>query len=111
MSSRGRRKVRWVPPESFSHRLPLAVDAIMIPRIAKRLRAVPLPAGTLPGNHSLVVVSGRPPEEISRWLNHPAVQAQADALAPAIDNGYRSYTATLARALIIPRAAISAEYT
>ena len=36
-------------------------------------------------------------------LSDPAVQAQADALARRIDNGYRDYTASLLRELVIPR--------
>lgn len=36
-------------------------------------------------------------------LADPVVQAQAEALAPPIENGYRCYTATLLRQLIIPR--------
>jgi hypothetical protein len=41
-------------------------------------------------------------------LTDPAVRAQADALALPVDNGYRSYTATLLRALTIPRHLIPA---
>jgi len=102
MSPRGRRAVRWLPPESFAHRLPLAVDAIMVPRIARRLRAIPLAAGVLPIDHGLVVVSGRRPDQVAEWLNHPAVQAQANALAPRLENGFMSLTATLLRALVVP---------
>src|SRR3546814_18308873 len=56
MSQRGKRIPRWLPPETFTGKLPLAVDAVLIPRIAKRLRPVLLPAGMLPINHNLVVV-------------------------------------------------------
>ena len=59
MPERGRRSQLWQPPERFDHHLPLATEGILVPRIAKTLRAVPLPAGMLPINHSLVVVVGK----------------------------------------------------
>jgi hypothetical protein len=104
MPLRGRRAARrWLPPETFAGRLPLDHDAVLVPRIAKHLKAVRLPAGRLPVNHQLVIVSGRPVAAITAMLADPVVQAQADALALQIENGYRSYTATLLRQLIIPR--------
>ncbi|MBI5940131.1 MAG: N-6 DNA methylase [Caulobacterales bacterium] len=109
MPPRGRRATRWVPPETFIGRLPLDVDAVMVPRIAKRLRAIPLPAGTMPINHNLVVVSGHPVAAMVAWLNHPAVQAQADALSLRLENGYASFTATLLRQLRIPAELIACE--
>ena len=102
MPGRGRRTCRWLPPETFTGRLPLDRDAVLVPRIAKRLKAVLLPAGRLPVNHQLVVVSGLPAAAILSMLADPAVQAQAEALALRVDGGYRSYTATLLRQLIIP---------
>jgi hypothetical protein len=99
----GRRGIRWLPPETFTGRLPLDDDAVLVPRIARRLKAVLLPAGCLPVNHQLVVVSGLPAAAILSMLADPAVQAQAEALAPRVDGGYRSYTATLLRQLVIPR--------
>lgn len=109
MPQRGRRATRWLPPETFSHRLPLAVDAVLVPRIAKRLTAIRLPAGFLPVNHNLVVVSGHAPEVVQGWLNAPEVQAQADAIALRLENGYASYTATLLRQLRIPAASIGGQ--
>ncbi len=104
MPGRGRRTVRrWLPPEKFAGRLPLDRDAVLVPRIAKRLTGIRLPAGRLPINHGLVVISGFPVDEVMNMLNDPAVQAQADALALGVDGGYRSYTATLLRQLVIPR--------
>jgi len=103
MPERGRRAVRWLPPEAFAGRLPLPYDAVLVPRIARQLRAVLLPAGRLPVNHQLVVLSGLPPADIMAMLTDPAVQAQADALALPVDSGYRSYTATLLRAITVPR--------
>src|SRR3546814_2141716 len=54
MSQRGKRIPRWLPPETFTGKLPLAVDAVLIPRIAKRLRPVLLPAGMMPINHNQI---------------------------------------------------------
>ena len=102
MSQRGKRTPRWLPPETFSGKLPLPVDAVLIPRIAKRLRPVLLPAGMMPINHNLVVVSGLPADQLIKMLNHPAVQKQAEAQSLRLENGYRSFTATLLRRLIIP---------
>lgn len=102
MPVRGLRGLTWLPPETFADRLPLAVDAVLVPRIAKRLRAIPLPAGVMPLNHNLVVVSGHPVETMIGWLQHPSVQAQAAAIALRLENGYASFTATLLRQLRIP---------
>ena len=57
----------------------------------------------LPVNHQLAVISGLPVPAVITMLSDPAVQAQADALARRIDNGYRDYTASLLRELVIPR--------
>lgn len=102
MPPRGRQKTRWLPPEPFDGKLPLEVDAVLVPRIATTLRAIPLPAGTMPVNHNLVVVSGMPATELRRILEHPLVREQADSIALRLENGYHSYTATLLRALVIP---------
>jgi hypothetical protein len=104
MPPRGRRTGDWwLPPETFAHKLPLDHDAVLVPRIAKRLTPIRLPAGILPVNHNLVVVSGEPPERVIGWLNDPHVQAQADAISLRLENGYASYTATLLRQLRIPK--------
>jgi hypothetical protein len=94
MPLRGRRNVRWLPPETFAGRLPLDQDAVLVPRIAKRLAGIRLPAGRLPVIPVAAVVN---------MLDDPVVQAQANALTLGIDNGYRSFTATLLRQLVIPR--------
>lgn len=106
MPKRGQRTPDWLPPEPFSGKLPLTHDAILIPRIAKRLTPIRLPAGTMPINHNLVVIAGIAFERLAEMLNHPEVQAQADALSLRLENGYRSYTATLLRQLIIPHSVI-----
>ncbi|QAY80179.1 N-6 DNA methylase [Sphingosinicella sp. BN140058] len=104
MPKRGRRTPVWLPPERFDGKLPLDRDAVLIPRIAKRLRPILLPAGVMPINHNLVCLAGVDAPELMRMLNDPAVQEQADVLAVRLDGGYRSYTATLLRQLVIPRA-------
>lgn len=102
MPNRGRRGTPWLPPESFSGRLPLSADAVLIPRIARRLRPVRLPAGHLPNDHNLIVISQLDPLRLIHILEDESVQAQAEVLAPRIDGGYRSYSATLLRQLVIP---------
>lgn len=106
MPPRGRQRLRWLPPEPFDGKLPLETDAVLVPRIATTLTAVPLPAGTMPVNHNLVVVSGLPADVLVRVLHHPSVRAQADAVALRLENGYRSYTATLLRSLRVPERAL-----
>lgn len=109
MPPRGRNNPRWLPPEPFAGKLPLGHEAVVVPRIAKRLTGLRLAAGVLPINHQLVVVSGLPADLIIAMLDDPLVQAQTDALALGIDNGYRSYTATLLRNLIIPGYLVQSE--
>ena len=102
MPPRGRRRVRWLPPERFDGRMPLEEEAILVPRIARRLRAIRLPAGHLPTNHSLVVASGLPATLIKTILEDPRVQAQADAYSLRLEDGHRSYTATTLRRIVVP---------
>lgn len=102
MPARGRRRIPWLPPETFAGRLPLECDAVLIPRIAKRLRPILLPGGYLPINHNLVVLSGLPADQIIGWLNDPRVQEQARGLALRLENDYLSITATTLRRLTIP---------
>jgi hypothetical protein len=102
MPKRGRQRLRWLPPEPFEGKLPLRVDSILVPRISRTLRPVLLPAGTMPVNHNLVVVSGGDPADLIAMLRDPRVTAQADAMALRLESGYRSYTATLLRNLVIP---------
>ena len=111
MPNRGRRAVRWLPPETFTGRLPLDRDAVLVPRIARRLTGIRLPAGRLPVNHGLVVISGVPVESVLAMLDDPEVQAQANDLSLGIDNGYRSFTATLLRQLVIPRRHLTEDLT
>ena len=109
MPKRGIRPVLWHPPERFDQHLPLNHEAVLIPRIAKSLRPIIIPAGYLPINHSLVIASGLPASDIAAMLLHPMVQQQANILAQRVESGYRSYTASLLRELIIPYDAIESQ--
>lgn len=108
MPPRGKRATRWLPPETFAHRLPLKAPALLIPRIARRLRTIPLPENVLPTGHNLVLASGARPEVIAGWLNHPEVQAQALQLAPRLENSFASFTTRFLRELRIPHAVLGA---
>jgi hypothetical protein len=103
MPRRGMRGTPWLPPETFAGRLPLGADAVLIPRIARRLRPIRLPAFHLPIDHHLIVSSPFGPDRLIEILEDPCVQAQANVLAAPIEGGYRSYSANLLRQLIIPR--------
>lgn len=50
MPSRGRRLIRWLPPETFTGRLPLPHEAVLVPRIAPAMarRAAPRPGSCAP---------------------------------------------------------------
>lgn len=107
MPARGRRTIKWLPPERIGPHFPHDEETVLVPRIAKKLRAVILPPGMLPVNHSLVVISSEHgAKNIKAMLDHPIVQQQANALASPIEGGYRSYTATLLKQLVIPQGAM-----
>jgi tRNA1(Val) A37 N6-methylase TrmN6 len=108
MPKGGRRVPRWLPPEPFAGKLPVDQDAVLVPRIATHLRAIRLPAGVIPANHQLVVVSGLPVPVMIAMLTDAAVQAQADALSRRVDGGYQDYTAKMLRQLVIPRDLVEA---
>ncbi len=111
MPPRGQRSTRWLPPEPFAGRLPLDVDAVMVPRIAKRLKPVRLPAGRLPVNHNLVLEpSTLSVERLIAILESPELQRQAEQLSVSVDNGYRSFSATLLRQLVVPKHLLTADF-
>lgn len=94
---------RWLPPESFA-RMDLSKSSLLIPRIAASLRPVRIPAGILPLDHGISIVSAGELEldEIERALLHPDVEAWVRARAPRLENGYFSLTTTLLRELPVP---------
>lgn len=92
----------WVPPESIAS-FPWATEALMIPRIAKGIRPIRLPAGVCPLNHNLTVVAGvLPIEVLEAALTAPETQAWIMAHAPRLENGYYSITTNLLRRMPLP---------
>lgn len=102
MAARGRKGRPWMPPESF-HRMNLQVPSLLVPRIAKSPRAIPIPAGHLPINHNLSIVTAQE-ETLSRirWaLSRPLAQRWVQEHAAPLENGYFSLTTTLLRKMPI----------
>lgn len=99
MAPRGRRTPFWLPPESWGD-LPLPHESLVIPRIAKRLRPVLLPAGVLPINHNLSLISANIPAAVlARALAAESVQEWIHLRAARLENGYLSITPSLLRSL------------
>lgn len=93
----------WMPPETIT--LDLSRPSILVPRIARRLRVVHLPAGVLPINHNLQVVNaadGVPLERVAEILSCEETQAWIRRHAPRLENGFLSITTTLLRRLPLP---------
>jgi hypothetical protein len=93
----------WLPPESIN--LPLTGERMMIPRIARRIRAVPLPEGVLPLNHNIQIAipaTGVSMELVRAVLLSDEAQAWAQSTAPHLENGYLSLTTMLLRRMPIP---------
>lgn len=90
---------RWLPPESWGP-LPHGREALLVPRIARELVTYRLPAGVLPINHNLTVVSPEVPiGELERAMRAPHAQAWIAAHAPRLESGYLSITTNLLRKL------------
>jgi hypothetical protein len=97
MPARGRRTDWWLPPESVM--MDLSRPSLLIPRIAKRLRVIRLPAGILPINHNLQVVADDDLDNIERMLLSEQAQTWVARNAPRLENGYLSITTRLLRRL------------
>ena len=100
MPKRKGKRPYWIPPETIT----LNVDrpSLLVPRIARRLRAIRVPAGILPINHNISVVSedgGLSLDELERLLTCEASQAWMRRNAPRLENGYLSVTTGLLRRL------------
>lgn len=98
MPPRGQQRPYWLPPELI--KLPLDRPALLIPRIARQLRAVTLPAGVLPLNHNLSVVSARDDvtlEELRTILLSTKSQEWIRRNAARLESGYLSITTRLLR--------------
>jgi hypothetical protein len=105
MPPRGRRRgtAWWVPPE----RLPPAAlpGTLLVPRIARRLRAIPLPEGWTPINHNLTIVATTPGLDMARLvaaLRDPVVQADVVSRARRLENDFLDMTTKFIRKLRIP---------
>lgn len=99
MSARERRsRTPWLPPEPF-HSFDLSQESLLIPRIAKTLAPVRVPAGVLTVNHNISIVGtqGCSLDRIVEALNSSvAADWMAMAAAP-LENGYRAITTRLLR--------------
>lgn len=102
MAPRGRRKQPWMPPESW-HRRRLDQPLLLVPRIARSLRPVRVPAGILPINHNLSIVAAGELtlDEIEAILCSEAANRWVRAHAAPLEGGFYSLTTTLLRQLPI----------
>lgn len=91
---------RWLPPEGFE-RMDLDRPSLLIPRIANRLRPVRVPAGILPLDHGISIVSAGAAtlDQLEEALSRPEAEEWVRARAPRLENGYFSCTTTLLRGL------------
>lgn len=90
----------WLPPELIN--LSLDRPSLLVPRIARRLRAVALPAGVLPINHNLSIVQSRDDVSLADLrdiLLSPESHAWIQRNAPRLESGYFSITTRLLRRL------------
>lgn len=90
----------WIPPESFEG-MDLSAPSLLIPRIARTLRPVRVPAGVLPVDHGISIVSAGTAtlDELEMALTQPQAEAWVRARAPRLEQGYFSLTTTLLRQL------------
>jgi hypothetical protein len=101
MPKRGQNRLYWLPPEPIN--LPFDKPSLLIPRIARRIRAIQIPAGVLPINHNLSVVNttDHSLDYIKTLLTSDASHAWLERNAPRLENSYYSITTTLLRRLPI----------
>jgi hypothetical protein len=101
MCARGRReKHPWLPPEPF-HRLDLNQPSLLVPRIARSLLPVLVPAGILAVNHNISIVRSREYtlDDVAAWLSSTLAAEWISVVAAPLENGYRSITTRLLRQL------------
>ena len=98
MCPRGRGAVRWMPPEPF-HRFDLSRPSLVVPRIAKTLKLVRVPAGVLPVNHNLSIINSGAMslEAIVEALRSDEANDWCCSRAARLENGYFSFTTRLLR--------------
>lgn len=103
MCARGKRpQSPWLPPEPF-HKFDLSQPSLLVPRIAKSLRPVLVPAGVLAVNHNISIVRSREwsLEKIAGRLASPEFDAWIRVAAAPLEGGYLSITTRLLRRLPI----------
>jgi hypothetical protein len=90
----------WLPPESFE-RMDLSKPSLLIPRITASLRPVRVPAGILPLDHGISIVSTGEVtlDELEAQFARPEAEAWVRARAPRLENGYYSLATSLLRTL------------
>lgn len=110
MPERGLKNDYWLPPEPWERRFPLDSECLVVPRIAKSLRAMRLPAGVLPINHGLTVFRGSRHEldQIEAVLASDTAQQYLEVVAPRLENGYFSITTNLLRGVPVAGEALLA---
>ncbi len=108
LSAGGRRTPFWLPPETITLRLDL--PSLLVPRIARRVRAIDVPPGVLPINHNLSVVAAgsHSLEEIKAVLLHADTQAWVRSQALRLENGFLSITTKLLRRVPLPTGLLEA---
>lgn len=104
MPARGMRGDTYLPPETWEKRLLLDRPAILVPRIAREIVTVRIPAGVLPVNHGLYVVQSDAEgactlDAIEAFLKSDEVQAWVKARAARLENDYLSISTTLLRSI------------
>jgi hypothetical protein len=97
MPQRGRRNPYWMPPETIT--IDISKPSLMIPRIARRIRVIPLPSGILPlnHNHSIVSTNGMAMPELRDLLLSERSERWIQSNAPRLESGYYSITTRLLR--------------
>jgi methylase of polypeptide subunit release factors len=102
LPARARREPFWLPAETWGP-LPLAQEALLVPRVARAIRSVRLPAGVLPINHQHVVLlpHGGSLAALEAALTAPHVGPWLAKHAHRIEGGFYSITTTVLRQLPI----------
>lgn len=98
MPKRGIRKTAWLPPEKVFD--DLSKPALLIPRIARKVRAIRLPPGILPINHNLYVIQALPDitlAQIEAILLSDSTHEWLMRNAPRVENGYYDLRSNLIR--------------
>jgi hypothetical protein len=99
MAARGRRKIPWLPPESW-HQRQLDQPFLLVPRIARSLRPVRVAGHVLPINHNLSIVTAGDRatlDEIEDRLHSAEANAWMRDHAARLDGDFFSLTTTLLR--------------